>query len=81
MMITPLIKGHDRDGYQNFLISKVSDGIGNYFLQYVSASFHNLLGKDLSQVDVAPSDNPAYLTTRGNRISSSGQGTTAAHSR
>jgi CBS domain-containing protein len=61
----PLIKGHDRDGYQNFIISKLSNCVGNYFLQYVSVSFHNLLGKDLCQVDVRPSDKPAYLSNKG----------------
>lgn len=61
----PLIKGNDRDGYQNFIISKVSNCVGNYYLQYVSVSFHNLLGKDLCQVDVNPSDKPAYLSNKG----------------
>ena len=61
----PLIKGQNRDGFQNFVISRVSDGIGNYYLQYVSVTFHNLLGKDLCQVDVRPSDKPAYLINKG----------------
>jgi CBS domain-containing protein len=61
----PLIKGGNRDGFQNYVITQVSNNIGNYYLQYVSLTFHNLLGKDLCQVDVTPSDRPAYLNNKG----------------
>lgn len=61
----PLIKGQNRDGFQNLLISKVSSCIGNFYLQYMDVKFHNLLGKDLCQVDVSPSDKPAYLSNKG----------------
>lgn len=61
----PLIKGNDRDGFQNFIITQISNNIGNYYLQYVQVSFHNLLGRDLCQVDVTPSDKPAYLSNKG----------------
>lgn len=61
----PLIKGQNRDGFQNFVITQISNNIGNDYLQYVSVTFHNLLGKDLCQVDVAPSARPAYLNNKG----------------
>ena len=63
----PLVKGNNRDGYQNLLISKISTSIGNYYLPFVDIKVHNLLGKDLCQVDVSPSDKPAYLTNKGNQ--------------
>lgn len=61
----PLIKGQNRDGFQNLLITQVSNRVGNFYLQYVNVTFHNLLGKDLCQVDVAPSHRPAYLNNKG----------------
>lgn len=61
----PLIKGQNRDGFENFVITQISNNIGNDYLQYVSLTFHNLLGKDLCQVDVSPSDRPAYLNNKG----------------
>lgn len=61
----PLVKGQNRDGYQNLIYSKISSVVGNYYLQYVDIRFHSLLGKDLCQVDVSPSDRPAYLTNKG----------------
>lgn len=60
-----IIKGHNRDGFQNLLMSMVSNSIGNYYLQYVDVVFHNVLGKDLCQVNVSASMKPAYLTNKG----------------
>jgi CBS domain-containing protein len=63
----PLIKGQNRDGFQNRVFTQVSNNIGNFYLQYVNVSFHNILGKDLCQVDVSSSDRPAYLINKGNQ--------------
>jgi len=60
-----IIKSHNRDGFQNLLMSMVSNSIGNYYLQYVDVVFHNVLGKDLCQVNVSASMKPAYLTNKG----------------
>jgi len=60
-----IIKGHNRDGFQNLLMSMVSNSIGNYYRQYVDVVFHNVLGKDLCQVNVSASMKPAYLTNKG----------------
>jgi len=60
-----IIKGHNRDGFQNLLMSMVSNSIGNYYLQYVDVVFHNVLGKDLCQVNVSASMKPSYLTNKG----------------
>ena len=60
-----IIKSHNRDGFQNLLLSMVSNSIGNYYLQYVDVMFHNVLGKDLCQVNVLASMKPSYLTNKG----------------
>ena len=60
-----IIKSHNRDGFQNLLLSMVSNSIGNYYLQYVDVLFHNVLGKDLCQVNVTASMKPSYLTNKG----------------
>ena len=60
-----IIKSHNRDGFQNLLMSMVSNSIGNYYLQYVDVVFHNVLGKDLCQVNVSASMKPSYLTNKG----------------
>ena len=60
-----IIKSHNRDGFQNRLLSMVSNSIGNYYLQYVDVLFHNVLGKDLCQVNVSASMKPSYLTNKG----------------
>jgi hypothetical protein len=60
-----IIKSHNRDGFQNLLMSKVSNSIGNYYLQYVEVVFHNVLGNDLFQVNVSASMKPSYQTNKG----------------
>jgi predicted transcriptional regulator len=60
-----IIKSKNRDGFQNLLLSMVSNSIGNYYLQFVEVMFHNVLGKDLCQVNVSASLKPSYLTNKG----------------
>jgi len=60
-----IIKNHNRDGFQNLLLSMVSSCIGNYYLQHIDVIFHNVLGKDLCQVNVTASMKPSYLTNKG----------------
>ena len=60
-----IIKSHNRDGFQNLLMSMVSISIGNYYLQYVEVVFHNVLGNDLFQVNVSASMKPSYQTNKG----------------
>ena len=60
-----IIKNHNRDGFQNLLMSLVSNSIGNSYLQYIDVMFHNVLGKDLCQVNVEASMKPSYLTNKG----------------
>ena len=56
-----VIRNQNRDGFENHLLGLVSNCIGNYHLQYVSVAFHNVLGKDLCQVNVQPCPKPAFL--------------------
>jgi len=60
-----IIKNHNRDGFQNLLLNMVSNSIGNSYLQYIDVMFHNVLGKDLCQVNVEASMKPSYLTNKG----------------
>ncbi|MCW4013209.1 MAG: CBS domain-containing protein [Candidatus Bathyarchaeota archaeon] len=56
-----VIRNQNRDGFENHLLGLVSNCIGNYYLQYVSVVFHNVLGKDLCQVNVQYCPKPAFL--------------------
>jgi predicted HTH transcriptional regulator len=56
-----VIRNQNRDGFENHLLSLVSNCIGNYYLQYVSFVFHNVLGKDLCQVNIQSCPKPAFL--------------------
>ncbi len=60
-----VIRNQNRDGFENHLLSLVSNCIGNHYLPYFSVVFHNVLGKDLCQVNVLQSPKPAYLNSNG----------------
>ena len=60
-----VIRNQSRDGFENHLLGLVSNCIGNNYLQYFSVVFHNVLGKDLCQVNVSTSPKPAYLNSNG----------------
>lgn len=60
-----VIRNKNRDGFENHLLSLVSNCIGNYYLPYVSVVFHNVVGKDLCQVNVTSSPKPAFLNNNG----------------
>jgi predicted HTH transcriptional regulator len=56
-----VIRHQNRDGFENHLLGLISNCIGNSYLPYIETVFHNMLGKDLSQVNVQPSPKPAFL--------------------
>jgi predicted transcriptional regulator len=60
-----VIRNKNRDGFENHLLGLVSNCIGNYYLPYVSIVFHNVVGKDLCQVNVTSSPKPAFLNNNG----------------
>ncbi|MCW4050381.1 MAG: CBS domain-containing protein [Candidatus Bathyarchaeota archaeon] len=59
------IKNMNRDGFQNHLMSLISNYLGNFYLKYIHIVFHNVLGKDMCQVNVQPSSKPVFLTNKG----------------
>lgn len=60
-----VIRNQNRDGFENHLLGLISNCIGNYYLPYLGIVFHNMLGKDLCQVNVIPSPKPAFLNNNG----------------
>ena len=60
-----VIRHQNRDGFENHLLGLISNCIGNYYLPYVEMIFHNLLGKDLCQVNIKSSPKPAFLNNGG----------------
>jgi len=60
-----VIRHQNRDGFENHLLGLVSNCIGNYYLPYIEIIFHNVLGKDLCQVNVQSSPKPAFLKNGG----------------
>jgi hypothetical protein len=60
-----LLHHQNRDGFENHLLGLISNCIGNYHLSYVEVGFHNVLGKDLCQVNVLPCSKPAFLNNKG----------------
>ncbi|RLI01987.1 hypothetical protein DRO31_05180 [Candidatus Bathyarchaeota archaeon] len=56
-----VIRNQNQDGFENHLLGLVSNCIGNYYLQYISVRFHNVLGKDLCQVNIQSCPKPAFL--------------------
>jgi len=56
-----VIRNQNQDGFENHLMSLVSNCIGNYYLQYIGVRFHNVLGKDLCQVNIQSCPKPAFL--------------------
>ncbi len=60
-----VIRHQNRDGFENHLLGLISNCIGNYYLPYIGIVFHNVLGKDLCQVNVLPSPKPAFLNNNG----------------
>jgi CBS domain-containing protein len=55
----------NRDCFENHLLGLISNCIGNYYLSYVEVGFHNVLGKDLCQVNLLPCNRPAFLNNGG----------------
>jgi CBS domain-containing protein len=60
-----VIRHQNRDGFENHLLGLISNSIGNYYLPYIGVAFHNVLGKDLCQVNVLPCPKPAFLNNNG----------------
>ncbi len=60
-----VIRHQNSDGFENHLLGLVSNCIGNYYLPYIETIFHNVLGKDLCQVNVHHSPKAAFLSNNG----------------
>ena len=60
-----VLRIQSRDGFENHLMGLISNCIGNYYLRFIDTLFHNVLGKDLCQVNVLSSPKPAFLTNKG----------------
>jgi len=56
-----VIRNQNQDGFENHLLGLISNCIGNYYLQYINVAFHNVLGKDLCQVNIQACPKPAFL--------------------
>lgn len=60
-----VLRHQNRDGFQNHLLGLISNCIGNYYLPFIDVRFHNVLGKDLCQINVYSSPKPAFLSNKG----------------
>ena len=60
-----VLRIQNQDGFENHLLGLISNCIGNYYLRFIDMRFHNVLGKDLCQVNVLLCPKPAFLTNKG----------------
>ena len=60
-----VLRIQNQDGFENHLLGLISNCIGNYYLRFIDMRFHNVLGKDLCQVNVLSCPKPAFLTNKG----------------
>jgi hypothetical protein len=56
-----LSKRPDRDGYQQFLITLISNTLGKSACALLTISFHPVSGKEVCVVSVRPSPSPVYV--------------------
>ncbi|TRO52503.1 CBS domain-containing protein [Candidatus Bathyarchaeota archaeon] len=54
-----------QDCFENHLLGLISNTIGNYYMPYIEVLFHNVVGKDLCQVNILSSPKPAFLNNGG----------------
>ncbi len=62
------IKKRNRDGFHNYLITQISNKIGNIYLRHIVIFFHKIHGRDICQVHVEPSHEPAFLNHKGKQL-------------
>ena len=60
-----VLRIQNRDGFENHLLGLISNCIGNFYLRFIDILFHNVLGKDLCQVNILSSPKPAFLNNKG----------------
>jgi hypothetical protein len=58
----------DRDGFELHLRKLVSNAMGESVHAFVAVTFHDIAGKDICQVTVAPSDHPIYVLDDGKSV-------------
>lgn len=56
-----VIRGGDRDGFENHLTQTLARSLGESALAFVNASFHTIDGLDVCRIAVEPSDHPIYV--------------------
>ncbi len=56
------LKTKNRDGLENYLISQISQKIGDVYLKHVRIFFQEIDGEEICRVSVTPSQEPAYIT-------------------
>lgn len=55
----------DSDGFENHFTNVFREAIGAEFRRFVKLSFHNVEGKEVCMISVAPSTKPVYATFDG----------------
>ena len=56
-----LVKGRDRDGFENWLTNRIQDVLGKPALHFVEVEWALVEGKDVCRVEVQPSDVPVFV--------------------
>jgi CBS domain-containing protein len=59
------IKKRNRDGFQNYLLNQISNKVGNVYLKHVEIRFHVINEREICQVHVYASQEPAFLNHKG----------------
>jgi CBS domain-containing protein len=62
------IKKNNRDGFQNYLINQIANKIGNIHLKHIEILFHKIHGREICQVHVGASHEPAFLNHKGKQL-------------
>jgi DNA-binding NarL/FixJ family response regulator len=55
----------NRDGFENWLVSRLSDAFGNHIGSLLRISFLEIYNKDVCHISVRPSPAPIYLSEKG----------------
>lgn len=55
------VKGHNRDGFENWLTNRLQDILGKPALHHVEVEWAVLNGKDVCRVEVQPSETPVFV--------------------
>jgi CBS domain-containing protein len=60
-----VLRHPNQDCFENHLLGLIANCIGNYYLSYIGVVFHNVVGKDLCQINILPCPKPAFLNNNG----------------